>query len=144
MESTDDSSETETTGRMEYYKGNLLLPIYSRKKNVLSPAQVIALLYNIGKPNSPVSLALVCEHQPLRVEHHTSFIVDLESLKAIADVKCDDAGCWRNNSNSKFKFEKVGNEWISQWNDQSDDSNEKCVLKREYYVLQDGHENDLR
>ena len=105
---------------------------------------MIPLLYNIGKPNSSVPSALVCTHQPLRVEHHISFIVDLDSLKSNGDVKCDDAGCWQNNSNSKFGFARVGDEWILQRNDRAHDSNEKCVLKREYFVLQDGNENDVR
>ena len=144
VESTDDTSDTEATGRIEYYKGNLLLPIFSQEKNVLSPAEMIPLLHNVGKPNSPVPLALVSAHQPLRVEHHVSFIVDLESLKSNGDVKCDDAGCWRNNSNSKFKFASVGNEWIPQCDDRTDDSSEKCVLRREYFVLKDGNKNDLR
>ena len=95
MESTDDTSDTETTGRIEYYKGNVLLPIFFRKKkkDVLSPAQMIPLLHNVGKPNSPVPLALVSAHQPLRVGHHVSFIIDFESLKSNGDVKCNDAGC---------------------------------------------------
>ena len=100
-----ESNETETG--IEYHQGNRLLPIHSIRKNVLSPAEVVALLLNINITDSSVP---VCAHQPMRVTENKSFIVDLNSLKSNDDVKCDDSGCWRNNSSTKFTFSRVGDE----------------------------------
>jgi hypothetical protein len=143
MKSTDESSDEEGSGGIDYYKGNLILPVFTRNKDVLSPSQVMCLLYNIGQPDSSVPSALVCSHQPLRVEHNVSFIVDLEALKSKSDVKCDDAGSWRNNSNAKFPFTKDGDELI-QCTNSGNASNEEILLKREYFGLQDGNDNDFR
>lgn len=143
LDSSVDSSESETSDRIEYYNGNLLLPIFSRKKAVLSPAQVTSLLCNIGQSDRTVSSALICHHQPLRVERHRSFIVDLEALKSKDDIKCDDAGSWKNNSSSKFSFVKDGDVW-TQFTGRKGESSGDCVLKREYFVLRDGNENDFR
>jgi len=66
-------------------------------------------------------------------------------LKSIEDLKCDDRGCWLNNSNKKFRFvvDKGGN--VSK--DVSEEINGPAVvltLKREYFCLKDGILNDFR
>lgn len=128
--------------KIECYDGNLLLPVFWRKKTVLSSAQVLSLLSNIGQSDRTVSSALICDHQPLRVEHQT-FIVDFQALKSKDDVKCDDAGSWKNNSSSKFSFAHDG-DTSTQITSRKAGSNGDCVLKRENFFLRDGNENDFR
>lgn len=78
------------------------------------------------------------------MEHHRTFIVDTEALKSIEDLKCDDCGCWLNNSNKKFRFvvDKGGN----VLKDVSKERNGPAVvtLKREYFCLKDEILNDFR
>lgn len=132
------SESRSTQDKIEYYNGNLLLPIFSTKKNILSPHEVIHLLYDIGKS---VSTEQVCTQQPLRVEHHRTFIVDLESLKSQKDIRCDDIGSWRNNSSNKYNFVRNGDDWVQI--EKREAKGEMVTLKREYYKLVDD-ECDLR
>ncbi len=77
--------------------------------------------------------------QPLRVEHHRSFIVDLQALRTIKDIKCDDMGRWKNNSSDKFYFRiETDDDGALSVNmvDQNCSGN-VAVLKREYYSLND-------
>ena len=39
-------------------------------------------------------LSKVCHKQPLLVEHHCTFVVDVSSLAAQKDIKCDDMGAY--------------------------------------------------
>jgi hypothetical protein len=45
------------------------------------------------------------------VEHNRLFLVDLNALKSKNDIKCDESGCWINNSCNKFKFVKYEDKW---------------------------------
>lgn len=81
------------------------------------------------------STAIVCTRQPLRVQHHATFIVDLESLKSREDIKCDDCGSWRSNSNTKYQFTKKYNAWFQIEKDESQKEGESLTLKRDYFVL---------
>ncbi len=53
---------------------------------------------------------IICTCQLLWIEHNRTFIVHLESLKSSKDIKCDDVGCWRNNSCNKYYFQKHDND----------------------------------
>ena len=139
---SEDSSSLDSSANTEpvkYCNGNLSLPIFSKEKVVLKPIEVATLLF--GKDTVPP--AKVCTVQPLRVQEHATFIVNLPSLKLTSDVKCDDIGIWNNNSNDKFFF-KVS------WTDDleveilraKNGGKNHAVLKREYYTLK--HDNDFR
>jgi hypothetical protein len=93
---------------VQYYKGNLLLPVLLDEKYVPPPQDVVDLLFGVG--NLVLSL-LVCNHQPVNVEHNRLFLVDLNALKSKSDIKCDDSGCWINNSWNKFQFVKYEDNW---------------------------------
>ena len=126
----------------EYYKDNPKLPVYTKKPEALAPLRVVKLLRSVGTL-LPISVA--CMQQPIHVEHHRTFIVDTEALKSMEDLKCDDCGCWLNNSNKKFRFvvDKSGN--VSK--DVREEINGPAVvlmLKREYFCLKDGILNDFR
>ena len=103
---------------------------------------------NVWKPR-PFWYLLGCfpkisnEHQPLEVYHHASFLVDLEALPSTQDIKCDDAGNWRNNSNGKFYFSV---EWMDDNSAQvtaaESSDPDVATVKREYYMLK--HGNDFK
>ena len=134
------ASEYEET---EYYRENPAYPIYSKSKKVLSPEQTVDLLINDGA----LVLSKVCHKQPLLVEHHCTFVVDISSLASPKDIKCDDMGAWRNNSSHKYAFSieydengKVGNIGAVSNNR----SNRFIALKREYFQLKHDLHDDVR
>ncbi len=119
---------------IECYNGNNQLPVFTKDPIVLRPHEVMELL--VEKKGFPA--CKVCTSQPLHVEHHRTFIVDLDSLKNTDDVKCDDMGGWKNNSSHKFPFKVRKSEnderlLVSPTNDKSDQNN--VILKREYFSL---------
>ena len=111
---------------LEYYNDNQRLPVYTRKPRVLKPDEVADILLEEWDflPNK------VCTCQSLQIQHHCSFIVDLNSIKDSQDMKCDDLGVWKNNSSNKFTMDVSANEAI--------------VLKREYFSLKDKIHDDVR
>ena len=119
------------------------MPVFTKEKATLRPVEVVALLMA-----SSVSSEKVCSMQPLRVEHHRSFVVDLQALRSVNDVKCDDMGSWRNNSSDKFYFEidvDDDGDLILEMVGKTFFGGENVVaLKREYYSLNDGIHNDMR
>ena len=114
--STDNSLESMTSqGKITYYNGDLLLPIYSTNKTVLAPLEVV---FSIMLENpSAMSLFVPASRY--------GFIVDLESLKSSEYIKCNNVGHWRNNSCNKYHFQKHDNNWIQQEN--------KDLHRRRYY-----------
>ena len=123
---------------------------------MLKPEEVVDLLVRKKGLNNQLR---VCRTQPLQVEHHCSFIVDLEALQNAADVKCDDMGAWKNNSSHKYYFQ-FGLEGDNVDNGSDDDDNGNDVttivptkdcnaknaitLKREYFALWHDIHNDVR
>ena len=145
-ESSDEESDSDSVDEAfrvtEYYKDNPNFPVYTKKTEVLGPLTVVKLLRSVGTL-LPISVA--CTQQPIHVEHHRTFIVDSEALKSIEDLKCDDCGCWVNNSNKKFRFV------VDKDRNVSKDVGEKTTgpaivltLKREYFCLKNGILNDFR
>ena len=124
---------------MEYYKGNLLLPVFSDEKYVPPPQEVVDLLFGVGQL---VPSLLVCNHQPVDVEHNRLFLVDLNALKSKYDIKCDESGCWINNSCNKFKFVKYEDKWIQC--DHGGSGSEEITLKRTYFRLKSDESGDFR
>lgn len=82
------------------------------------------------------SSSKVCSIQPLEVYHHATFLVDLEALPSTQDLKCDDVGNWRSNSNDKFYFSV---EWMddnfAQVTAAKSSYPDVVTLKRQYYML---------
>lgn len=92
------------------------------------------------------------------MEHHCSFIVDLEALQIAADVKYDDMGAWKNNSSHKYYFQfshAIDN--VDNDSDDDDGSNVTTIiptkdpkiknaitLKRAYFALRHDVHNDVR
>lgn len=110
----------------------------SKNREVMPPKTVVSTLLQKYLTSS----SKVCSIQPLEVYHHATFLVDLEALPSTQDIKCDDVGIWRNNSNDNFYFNL---EWM---NDDAvvtaaelGDPN-VAMLKREYYMLK--HDKDFK
>jgi hypothetical protein len=123
-------SDRELEEHIELYHGNLSLPVYTRSKQVLSPENVTCLLMSVGDQSK------VCRVPPTGVANNVTFLVDLQELKSENDVKCDDMGNWRNNSNKKFTFYI---EWTDDFqtkihtNQDSMGGKQQVTLKRESY-----------
>ena len=125
---------------VEYYNNNIHLPIFSRDHRVLKPLEVMELLVR----NKDFFPSKVCTNQPLQVEHHCTFVVDMNSLASAKDIKCDDMGVWVNSGCHKFPF-KVKNEdscvsvLLSSVKDR-----DSVFLKREYFKLKHDSHDDVR
>ncbi|XP_044165226.1 uncharacterized protein LOC122949156 [Acropora millepora] len=85
---------------IQFYSGNKALPLFSSKPEVMNPERAVSTLLQKDLPSSP----RICTIQPIEVYHHATFLVDLEALPSTQDIKCDDVGNWRNNSNNRFYF----------------------------------------
>ena len=119
------------------------MPVFTKEKSTLRPVEVVALLMG-----SSIENERICSMQPLKVERHRSFLVDLEALRSVNDVKCDDMGSRRNDSSDKFYFEidadEDGDSIVKMVDKTSSESENVVALKREYYSLNDGIHNDMR
>ena len=124
---------------VEYYKGNLLLPVLYNEKYVPPPQEVVDLLFGVGKL---VPSQLVCNHQPINVEHNRLFLVDLNALKSKNDIKCDESGSWINNSCNKYEFVKCKDNWTEC--DDEGSGSQKITLKRTYFRLKSDESGDFR
>lgn len=141
--SHDEGGEETEEEAEEFYAGNPAFPVHSKSRKVLSPYETIELLMDKGA----FRLSRVYHTQPLHVEHHRSFIVDLQSLLSVEDVKCDDMGSWLNNSSSTFMF-KV--DWDEDGHinmlstGRSGDKDRAVILKRQYFSLKHDVRKDVR
>ena len=111
------------------------MPIFSLNGSVLSPVDVI----DVPIISNTLCTLRACQRQPIGVERHCSFIVDLHSLKSCNDIKCDDVGSWENNSCNKFQFvhhngafKLVEKDFLKELG-----MDEVSTLKRSYYSLKD-------
>lgn len=86
----------------------------------------------------------VCTSQPLQVEHHCTFVVDMNSLMNSKDIKCDDMGVWANNGCHKFPFNVLSNESSVSVFPSSDKDSNSVLLKREYFTLKHDSYDDVR
>ena len=105
----------------------------------MKPKRVVSTLLQKDLPSS----SKVSSIQPLEVYHHATFLVDLEVLPSTQDIKCDDVGNWRNNSNDRCHFSL---EWMednsARLTAAEPSDTDVATLKREYYMLK--HYNDFR
>ena len=132
-----DVEERET----EYYNGNINLPVYTKNRQVIKSLDVMNLLIR----DKDFLQSKVCTSQPLHVEHHLIFIVDMNSLLNVKDIKCDDMGVWINSSCHKLHFNVMEDETdmtISATKLKTGDN--VVTLKREYFSLKHDAHGDVR
>ena len=108
------------------------IKFYSGNPDVMKPKRAVSTLLQKDLPSSPK----ICTIQPLEVYHHATFHVDLQALPSAQDIKCDNVGNWRNNSNDKFYFT------LEAMDKNSTRVIDVATLRREYYMLK--HDNDFR
>ena len=125
---------------VEYYNNNIHLPIFSRDRRVLKPLEVMELLVR----NKDFFPSQVCTSQPLQVEHHCTFVVDLNSLASSKDIKCDDMGVWVNSGCHKFPFIVKNEESGVSVSLSSVKDRDSVFLKREYFKLKHDSHDDVR
>ena len=120
----------------DWYNDDAQTPVYTRDKNIRTPKDTLELLLNFEDQSK------ICSAQPLRVQHSSTFIVDVTKLKDPKDIKCDDLGAWKNNSRKSFSFfidEKLGYILAISTKDgesrQSEGLDILYVLRQEYYQL---------
>lgn len=114
----------------DFYNGDLSLPVYCRLRKGLSAKEIYSVILE-GPPDEKL-----CTKKPVRVQHNTVFVVDLESV-SIGDVTADDNGVYTDIScpikSHKVRFVKgkvsSAVEWCGQPNDPE---SEVFVLKRQY------------
>ena len=117
------------------------MPIFSSNRTVLPPLETIRILHNIDNSNNP---SIICHRQPIGVDRHCSFLVDLHSLKAYDDIKCDDIGSWKDVSSNKFPFVESDGHYTLVKKVERQVTENSSVLKRAYFTLQEDGENDFR
>ena len=83
------------------------------------PQEAVDVLFGVGKL---VPSLLVCNRQPINVDHNRLFLINLSTLKSKNDIKCDDSGSWINSSCN------------TQCNHGGSES-QKITLKRTYFCL---------
>ena len=112
------------------------IPIYSRGKTVMSPLETTQILI---------------DPDPLRVQKNAVFIIHMGSLDSQGDVKCDDVGSWRNNSNAKFPMAVPSEGGTPKTlvraltkGETTDLEERKVTLKRECYRINRDLYNDFR
>jgi hypothetical protein len=119
-------------------------PVYSKSRNVLPAKEVLTLLTEKGA----FSLSRVCHRQPLHVQHHRTFIVDISSLRSPNDIKCDDMGSWRNHSSNKRTYnvtwDDEGRIEMMTTSERRSKNNKVVTLKREYFSLNHDVHDDVR
>ena len=128
---------------IEFHDGDCRVPIFARGKTVMGPLETMKVLLN---PDT--------EYVCAQVQKNATFIVDMASLGSVGDVKCDDVGSWRNNSNVKFPMVLSNNvdtagrpaTSVRVLSDEEtiDEEERKVILKREYYRLNHDVYNDFR
>lgn len=137
------STSTSTTSTheddpLEYYNSNQRLPVYTKDRQVLKPEEVVDIL--MEKIEFLESRGQVCTCQPLLIQHHRTFIVDMKALGDDNDVKCDDMGSWRNNSCNKYNFESNVKDYTAINNGLPN----IVTLKRDYFSLKHDVYDDVR
>lgn len=141
----DDDCSSECDDGVEFHNEDCRVPIFARKKTVLSPIETMKVLLN---PDP----AYICTKMPLRVQKNVTFIIHLGSLDSVGDVKCDDVGSWRNNSNVKFPMalssdtatQDTSVRALAAGETIDEEEERKVILKREYYRINHDFYDDFR
>ena len=83
---------------VEYYKGDLQLPMYGTPTSGYPLHELIDILL---KPDIPPEY--ICTVQPLTVMQNAAFVVDIDVVE-FADLKANDLGSWHGTGTKKVYF----------------------------------------
>lgn len=127
---------------MCYLHGDKSVPIFSRRTHY-NYSEAIEILLSKHKDR-------VCVKHPIAVEENASFLVDLDKLDHVDDIKSDDCGHWKHNGRKTIK--------VAVWSTKSkisvvstskkaksppDENSRLYTLSRVYYV-NDPHDDFKR
>lgn len=128
---SDDSIKDEVC----FLHGDKSVPIFSSRTHYNYSEAVEILLSREHKER-------VCTKHPIAVEENASFLVDLDKLAHVDDIKSDDCGHWKHNGRKTMK--------VAVWNNKSkitkvvstsktihsppDENSKLYTLSRVYYV----------
>lgn len=84
---------------MCYLHGDKSFTIFSRRTHY-NHSEAIEILLSKHKDR-------VCVKHPIAVEENASFLVDLDKLDHVDDIKSDDCGHWeKNNKSSSLEYQE--------------------------------------
>lgn len=112
----------------ELHKGRENLPVFSWRKNVISPLEILEELLK------PRNNGTTCSAVPRNISHNVCFMVDVDSLKSSNDWKSDDMGVWKNNGVQYFRM-GMENDAVFQIDEDDvlEDGINHYIIKRTYY-----------
>lgn len=104
VESHTQSSSSSSDEGIEYYDGNLTLPIFKSglKGNSLSVVDITQHLLFTDRDD------VVCSMIPTNIQDDVVFLVDNTSFENVDDLKSDDLGVWRANKVASDHFHVYG------------------------------------
>lgn len=104
VESHTQSSSSSSDEGIEYYDGNLALPIFKSglKGNSLSVVDITQHLLFTDRDD------VVCSTIPTNIQDDVVFLVDNTSFENVDDLKSDDLGVWRANKVASDHFHVYG------------------------------------
>ena len=80
------------TTESKFYNGNKKLPVYSVQASRFDTQEMIMILLD-----PKLDPDLICQTQPVNIEHNATFIVNLSELNNPKDIYVDDMGSWKYN-----------------------------------------------
>ena len=114
----------------DFYHEDSSLPVYCRLSKGLSAKEIYSIILE-GPPEEKL-----CTTKPVRIQHNTVFVVDLES-QSVGDLTADDNGvyidvsCPIKSHKVRFAGGKVSS--VVEWRGESaDQESDVFVLKRQY------------
>ena len=138
---TDGSNDN--TGVMRYLHGDKAVPIFSSTTH-FTYSEAVKIILSRNKEQ-------VCCRHPVLVEENASFLVDLNQLGHVDDIKSDDCGHWVHNGRkttkvavwiSKGSITKVAS--TSKNSKNSPDENSKLFTLVRIYYVHDPHSDFKR
>ena len=104
VKSTQTDSSSSSDEEVEYYGGNVALPIFKTgfKGNSLTALDITQQLLWTDKSE------VICHTVPTNIQDDVVFLVNSASFDNVDDLKCDDLGVWRANKVQSNFFHVYG------------------------------------
>ena len=103
---SDSSDCSDGSGDIEYFNGDVNLPMVSHQSRVCTSA------LHIVRAILDTPQGLISTKHPTEININCAFVIDTIKLEDASDAKCDDCGAWRQTktatTNLQVKFEEDG------------------------------------
>ena len=115
--------------QVDYYQGDMELPIFSRVTTGYAASCIIRILM-LATPANKVSVV-----QPVAVSENATFIIDLEKVN-FCDLKSDDMGAWEatGTKSTYFSFSEPSDTIVF-----TTKRGARYILRRRYYIHRKYH-----